>query len=391
MIKKYGLIGRELSYSHSKIIHEYLIKKHKIKATYDLIETDQLDKELLFFYDGLNITIPYKEEVLAYLANEMTLPCNTIKKVDDKLFGYNTDIEGIKATLEKYHKEIKSVVILGSGATSKLVQSLFKEVEVIVISRNDKVYNYAYLTNLQADILVNTTPVGMNENRSPIEEDLIENYQLIFDLNYNPLNSKLALLAKKHNVEYYNGLEMLIVQALKAFEIWHDLEVDTRVIKEIYYEIIKQTSTKIALIGMPFSGKTTMVNKYDGCDLDFEIEKRTKQSIPELMENNSFRLTETKVLQELVAKNCSLIACGGGVVLDQNNIKLLKDYTIIYLEVPLTTLEKRYQTGQSQKQRPLIKNVSDLKTIYEQRQELYKKYSNLILEEEELEKLLKEF
>ncbi|MGL4383171.1 MAG: shikimate dehydrogenase family protein, partial [Bacilli bacterium] len=190
-MKKYALIGSNLSYSMSKVIHDYLINYYNVAARYYLIPQPQLDLKVIKEYEGLNITIPFKEEIIGFL-NESYLPfpsCNTIvyEKEKDNMIGYNTDIDGFEylvAALALPH--INKVVILGSGATAKMVQYYFSNCEVITISRNDQVFNYEYLNNVQADLLVNTTPVGMQSFVSPIKEELLLNYQGVIDLNYNP-------------------------------------------------------------------------------------------------------------------------------------------------------------------------------------------------------------
>lgn len=388
-MKKYGLVGKNLKYSHSKFIHEYLIDYYNIDATYDLIEIPAFNKDVLYRYDGLNITIPYKQDVIEFLdLNKSKINAiNTILNIDNKLTGYNTDIDGFALLVEKLAlNDIKKIVILGSGATSLMVKEYFKNKEIVVVSRSSDLYNYENIDNLSADLLVNTTPVGMSEYVSPVDEKLLINYRGVIDLNYNPFNSKLSNDCKKNNVKFINGLYMLIKQACNAFEIWHDLKIENNLIEKIYNKLLFKNNKKIALMGMPLSGKTRITRKYGGCDLDEEIISTFNESIEQMLKNNTFRDRETVVLEKLVKENKSLIALGGGCILKHQNVEILKDYLLVYLKVDLEVLFKRLEFSH----RPLLKSKEDLKKTYENRKNLYNKYANVILTKKDLEELLNE-
>ncbi|WP_423364280.1 shikimate kinase [Mycoplasma sp. P36-A1] len=388
-MNKYGLIGKKLDYSYSKLIHEYLIKKYEIEATYELIETNNLSQELLEQYNGLNITMPYKEEILKYLdINSQPLKsCNTITNIDNKFYGDNTDKIGFEYLVKLLNvKKVEKVVILGSGGSSKMVQEYFKKSQVIVISRNDKQYNYETLKDIKADLLVNATPIGMNKYESPIEKQTIENFSAVIDLNYNPINSKLAIDSKSSGRKFIGGLYMLIVQAMASFEIWTGIKKDITTIEEIYQYLLIEQSDKIALIGMPLAGKSTIVHEFGGVDVDEQIVKRNQQQIPKLIASGYFRQLETNELEYLVKNNEKLIALGGGAILNYKNMQLIKDYLIIFLNVDLVTLLERYQDGI----RPLLKNKEELINVYNKRLPLYMSYANLVLDQESLRSLLNE-
>lgn len=387
-MKKYGLIGSNLSYSYSKFIHEYLIKAYFIHATYDLIEVDFVNKTLLKEYDGLNITIPYKEDVIDLIdINNSFGPVNTIKNCNNLLEGYNTDILGFKLLVEKINLDnIESVVVLGSGATSKMVQHYFEDINVVVLSRSDAIYNYNMLDDIKADLVVNTTPVGMDSYESILSDSQVKQFKGIIDLNYNPLNSKLCNLARVSDVKYINGLYMLIEQAIKAFELWNNINVESDIIDEIYINLVLNSNSKVALIGMPLTGKTTLTMKYNGVDLDREVELYTNKKISQLIKDNTFRKYETIVAKKLVKSESKLISLGGGFILNPENLEVIKDYLIVFYDVELERLVKRYRHGL----RPLLKSKQDLIDTYNTRRPLYLRYSNITLKLKELEKVLYE-
>ena len=386
-MKKYGLIGQCLDYSYSKYIHDYLIEKYDLEASYDLIEVANLNRALLLKYDGLGITIPYKETVLEFLdENKDNLVCNTIVNKDGYLEGYNTDLVGFAYLVKKLNlRKIEKIVILGSGATSKLVQHYFKDKETIIISRSGPI-TYDNLKELKADLLVNTTPVGMKENVSLLNEAYLSNYSGIIDLNYNPINSKLALDCAKQDIPFIGGLDMLLKQALKQFELWHGIKTNIFEYKEVKMMVLSKIKPKVALIGLSLSGKTTLVKKYGGIDLDEAIEAKYQESITKMLTDKTFRLRETIALEEVVNKDNQLIACGGGIMLDHKNMELLKDYLIIHLDIDFNVLIDRLDNNQ----RPLIKSETDLLFMKQSREKLYRKYANIEMDQDEIEVFLNE-
>lgn len=392
-MKKYGLIGANLKYSYSKLIHDYLIYHYKIDACYELIERSDVDKKFLLNYQGLNITIPFKKDVIPLLDTFQAKfeSCNTIKNADNLLIGYNTDIVGFDYLIKHLNlKTINKVVILGNSASSQMLKAYFKKQEVIIISRRDAYYNYQLLPEITADLLINTTPVGMNEWQMPIDKSLLLNYQAVIDLNYNPINSLLAQECQRLHIPFINGLLMLIKQACASFEIWHDLKVNDEVIQRILLEIYRREFKKIAIIGMPLTGKSNIIKYYQGIDLDQEIIIKHGTSIEELMAQGNFREYEYQRLKELVAENHEIIALGGGAVLDYRNIELLNEYLIIYYQEDLDVLISRFHQ-QSANTRPLLKSEEDLIRIFQEREELYKMYSNITLRKPDLIKLLDSF
>ncbi len=248
-MKKYALIGKTLSHSFSKIIHEKLYKRFNLVCNFELInvEEDQLNSLIQKLKDedyfGYNVTIPYKTEMLKYVdllsptVNEVNC-CNTIHIVNDKICAFNTDFYGFDFLLNYNKLKFDEAFILGSGATSRTVSSVLdsKMIKYTIISRSHPVYNYDYLRrNVKGKAIINTTPVGMYPNieESIITKDVAKEASLIIDLIYNPNITKLM----SYNRKSYNGLSMLVYQASKSFEYWTGIKVDIKIVNEIIKEI----------------------------------------------------------------------------------------------------------------------------------------------------------
>lgn len=261
----YGLLGEKLSHSLSPEIHTRIFDLINIKGAYKLFEVKEEDIEK--FIQGLkvlkikgsNVTIPYKEKVMKYLdeiseEGKKIGAINTIYLKEDKLYGYNTDYYGFGFMLESNAIEVenKIAVILGNGGATKaaLQYLLDKEVEKIyIVSRNPKIDNYKLnkveiigydnIKNIKADILINSTPIGMypKDGVSPVDKEVINNFKVLVDLIYNPEETEFLRIGKTLNKKTVGGLYMLVAQAVKAEEIWNNIKIDEDVIKEIYKEV----------------------------------------------------------------------------------------------------------------------------------------------------------
>jgi len=382
-----GLIGKKLSHSFSKEIHEKLDKKE-----YNLIELSELDS---FFqeksFECINVTIPYKSKCISFLdeisesAKEINA-VNTIINDNGILKGYNTDVDGLIYTFDYYNVSIENKVIgiIGNGSTSKTIEyvSKLKHAKIIkVFARNPKQNEYKLSdidTHQDIQILINATPVGMypNNDQDPVVN--VSNFsqlEFVLDLVYNPLKTKLIIDAKKHNIKAVNGLMMLTHQAVKANELFNNRTYEKRISNTIYREIyLKQLN--LVLIGMPMSGKSYYSRKlakaYNKAlvDIDREIEYTQEKSIPEIFKSageKEFRRIEFETIYNMSKELNKAISTGGGVVLNQKNIDVLKQNgVIIFLDAPLSDLKKMPPKG-----RPLLKNPSNLIKLYKERYALY--------------------
>jgi shikimate dehydrogenase len=391
-MKKYCLIGEKLVHSYSAQIHkEFGYSYQLLELEKDQLKTFVEKRE----FDGFNITIPYKKEIIKYLnyvdpiAKELGA-VNTVKYEMGKSYGYNTDIYGMEYVLESKGicLENKKVIILGTGGTSNTACALAKmkkAKEIIVVSRQGKI-NYQNLSDhFDAQVIINTTPVGMYPNNGEHLVDL-NNFtflESVFDAIYNPLLTPFLFQAREKKIRYASGLKMLVAQAKFARDIF---ENDTRcnaiiekIYKKLYYETIN-----IVLIGMPSSGKTTIGKRLAQIfgkkfvDTDYEIEKTFSKSITEIFEQDgedAFRAMESKVIRSVGKEKNQVISTGGGSVCGLTAYFDLKQNGIIIF---LTRdMEKTKTEG-----RPLLKeNAMDtIKKLYPKRLPIYNKFADIVVD-----------
>ena len=402
--KIYGLLGRKLGHSWSVPIHRALGCED-----YRLIELepdrlgDFLRREDI---GGLNVTIPYKREVMSFCdvidpAAEAIGSVNTLVRRSGKLYGYNTDIDGFLYMLRRARISLtgKKVLILGSGGASLTAQAAAKREgarEVVVVSRAGP-DNYENLDrHAGAEVLINTTPVGMwpDLEGRPVDLERFPRADAVVDIIYNPARTDLILQAEAidkrdrllageglrpeerefhgvHPIRCTGGLPMLVHQAKRAEELFFG-----RPIPDYQTELILarlwQDRTNIVLVGMPGCGKTTVgreLAKLTGkplVDLDEEIVRRAGKPIPEIFAQEgekAFRDLESRVLAETCAKDGQVIATGGGAVLRAENRTALRRTGRVYF--------LRRVLGQlSREGRPLSQKGS-LEEMYRIRKPLY--------------------
>ena len=233
----FGLIGKRLSHSFSKDFFTQKFKKLNLKShNYENYEIDNLNelRELIKKNQlyGLNVTIPFKQEIIKYLdeiesnAKEIN-SVNTIKVENSKLIGYNSDIQGFENSFIPIIGKRQKAIVLGNGGASKAVQFVLKKnkIKFIIVSRSGK-KKFEDITNsdiISSQIIINTTPLGMypDINTYPnIPYHALSSNHLIYDLVYNPEETIFIKKAKEKNCLVINGLEMLINQANISWEIW---------------------------------------------------------------------------------------------------------------------------------------------------------------------------
>lgn len=358
---KYGLIGEKLSHSFSKEIHEALAD-----YTYEIRELTP-DEVAPFLaareFEGINVTIPYKEKVIPHLdeishAAKMIGAVNTVKNVGGRLIGDNTDFYGMREMILRAGIEIKSkkALILGTGGTSKTAKAVLTDLgasEIIVVSRkeSDKTVTYetAVTHHSNAEIIVNTTPLGMypNTDACPIDLYSFPNLTGVIDAIYNPLRTNLILEAQKLGILAVGGLMMLILQAARASEIFLGEKLDNGKVEQVVKNIF-ESKENIVLIGMPGCGKSTIgkiiaeITGRSFIDTDTVIGELTGKHPSEIIRESgedAFRDIETQAVREISKRSGTVIATGGGIVKRSENIPLLRQNgRIIYLNCPTDEL-----------------------------------------------------
>ena len=257
-MKKYLVIGNPIDHSLSPKLHNFWIKKYNIKAIYEKVKLEKNKiKETINELkenkiDGINITIPFKKDVIPYL-DEMTdiaqetQSVNTIFKKDNKIIGENTDVYGFSEAikLSSFNPKNKKALILGAGGVSPSIILALKKMGVSVISLSNRTKQKAedlkksfpfikiidWGETVKSDLIVNATSVGIKAN-DEIKLDFSKiGGQLFYDVIYNPPQTNFLSKAKELGKKTENGKNMFIYQAFKAFKIWHSVnpEVNNQV------------------------------------------------------------------------------------------------------------------------------------------------------------------
>ena len=339
---EYGLLGEKLGHSFSPQIHRDLAG-----YDYQLLPTPPEAVEDLFArraFQGLNVTIPYKRTVMP-LCDEIDPRAaaigavNTVVNRNGRLTGYNTDIDGFLYMARRAGVDMagKKVVILGSGGTSRTARAAAGELgarEIVTVSRHGE-DNYQNLSrHADAQVLVNTTPVGMYPNwgQSPVSLESFPALEGVLDVVYNPLRTALLLQAEERGLPCPCGLPMLVAQAKRAAELFTGQNIDDSRAEAVLHGLRGQL-TSIVLIGMPGCGKTTVGRALAGklgrtfVDLDEEIVRRAGTSIPEIFAREGeagFRERESALVREFGERTGLVVSTGGGVVTRRENYIPLK-------------------------------------------------------------------
>jgi shikimate dehydrogenase len=247
MEKKFGLIGATVSHSFSKNYFDEKFFREGLRdyhyELYPLATIDDLKKLLSENPElcGLNVTIPYKETVMKFLhdiepAAKSIGAVNVIKIANGKLTGYNTDSEAFLETLARWcpKQPDLSALVLGTGGSSKAVQQALKKLDLPfkTVSREEGKADFTY-ASLESNasiienarLVINTTPLGMSPNNNafpPIDYELLSAEHFVYDLIYNPARTLFLQKAEMRGAKIKNGLEMLHVQAEKAWAIWNN-------------------------------------------------------------------------------------------------------------------------------------------------------------------------
>ncbi|MBL7732112.1 MAG: shikimate dehydrogenase [Chitinophagaceae bacterium] len=239
----FGLIGQPLTHSFSKRyftekfeqlgLTDYRYELFPLASINELPALLQANPSL----QGLNVTIPYKKQVLPFLSASF-LPeglnaCNCIRIRDGKTEGYNTDVIGFEKSLVPLLKPHHTrAIVLGSGGAAEAVLYVLDKLGIdhLTVSRKasgNKIINYNYLSNElinSSTLIINTTPLGMfplEDSLPPIPYKLLTDKHLLYDLIYNPAKTAFLRLGEEKGASIKNGEEMLIIQAEESWKIWN--------------------------------------------------------------------------------------------------------------------------------------------------------------------------
>lgn len=385
-----GLLGRKLGHSYSPAIHAQLGA-----YGYDLYEKEpeELEDFLLHgAFHGLNVTIPYKKAIVPYCTAlsetaQLLQSVNTlVRRPDGTLYGANTDYDGFAYLLRRSGVEPagKKALVLGSGGASVTVCAVLAKMgaQPVVISRTGE-NNYENLArHSDAQLLVNTTPVGMypHNGAAAVDLTLFPHLAAVYDLIYNPARTALLLQAESLGIPAFGGLAMLVAQARRSSELFQNTTIGDEVLLSIQCSLRSQMEN-IVLIGMPGCGKSTVATELgtllgrEVLDSDALIEESAHMSIPEIFAAEGeadFRRRETQALAQLGKRSGIILATGGGCVTQPENYALLRQNGIlIWLQRPLEAL--------ATEGRPLSAQQS-LAALYQQRKPLYERFAHCSIE-----------
>lgn len=385
-----GLLGRKLGHSYSPAIHAQLGDYQY--ALYEK-EPEELEEFLLHGdFHGLNVTIPYKKAVVPYCTSlsetaQLLQSVNTlVRRSDGSLYGANTDYDGFAYLLGRSGMEVagKKALVLGSGGASVTVCAVLAKLgaQPVVISRTGE-NNYENLArHADAQLLVNTTPVGMypHNGTAAVDLSLFPHLAAVYDLIYNPARTALLLQAETLGIPAFGGLAMLVAQARRSSELFQDTPISEDVLLSIQRSLRSQMEN-IVLIGMPGCGKSTVAAQLgtllgrEVLDSDTLIEETAHMSIPEIFAAEGemgFRRRETEALSTLGKRSGIILATGGGCVTQPENYALLRQNSIlIWLQRPLEALPTEG--------RPLS-TPQGLQELYQQRKPLYAHFAHCAVE-----------
>jgi len=244
--KVYGVVGDPIAHSLSPAIMNAAFRRENVNGVYLTLHAKTL-KDLLTCVreipiHGISVTMPYKEAILPYLDNSDSHTtkvgaCNTVVRAQDgKLYGFNTDTAGIVRPLERRLNTLEGakILVLGAGGAARAAVFGLKErgSEVYILNRSlapaKKLAHQARarlvkrpdLKKLAFDVIINATPVGMGNSREAPLQDKEINARYVFDMVYDPAETRLLKLAKERGAQIIPGIEMFVHQAARQFEIW---------------------------------------------------------------------------------------------------------------------------------------------------------------------------
>ncbi len=406
-----GVIGNPIEHSISPQLHNKMIEKTGLDYTYSafLVKQGEVAKALdgmrALNIRGFNVTIPHKvtafdlcDEVDPF-AKKMGA-CNTLVNTNGVIKGYNTDGIGFVKSLlhEGVTPENKKIAVIGAGGASQgvclaLAESGCESIGIINRTKEraeklrDRINKYypktAYLCdNIEkADILINTTSVGMNTDELPMNIDFekLNPECVVCDIVYCPRETALLKKAAENGFKTVGGIGMLINQAVVAFELFTGVNLDETVTEELYK--MTRLDKSIVLTGFMGTGKTSVAKRLcnltgaEFIDTDDIIEKEAGMEIKEIFALHGeeyFRDLESEVIKRFKNKKGAVISLGGGAVIRRENIDLLRENNVVFcLSADIDRVFENI--GSNTASRPLLsgKTREEAKKLLDDRREAY--------------------
>lgn len=406
-----GVIGCPIEHSISPQLHNTMIEKMNLDYIYSPFRVAEsevgkaLDGMRALNIRGLNVTIPHKQAVVMFcdeidpFAKKMGA-CNTLVNTNGVIKGYNTDGGGFIRALK--HKNVdpkgKRIMLLGAGgAASGVGMALADEgaEKIYIVNRTkskaeslaQRINSFYPLTaeagvgNEKADILINTTSVGMNSKNCPVDNlDNVNSDGVVCDIVYCPRETALLKMAKDKGLKTVGGIGMLINQAVIAFELFTKKDVSKETLDYLYR--MTELDSSIVLTGFMGTGKSVIGKRLcaltgaEFIDTDSMIEEKAGMSISDIFAKYGeeyFRDMETDVIKALAGKKGAVISTGGGAVIRRENIDCLRcgGAMIFCLSADI---ERVYRNiGKNTSSRPLLsgKTMEEAKSLLESRREAY--------------------
>jgi shikimate dehydrogenase len=428
-----GLIGDPVAHSLSPAMHNAALAELGLDYAYLAFRVAREDLAAAVAsvralgLPGLNVTIPHKVAVMPLLDEIDSLAAdigavNTIVNRDGRLKGYNTDAGGFLQALQEAGATArgKRVALLGAGGAARAVAFAVADMaaELTILNRaceldwaqdlarhlNETasrevkalVMDEANLTSVidEADILINATSVGMSPHidATPVPQSLLRPGLTVFDIVYNPPETRLLREAAAAGCRTIGGLAMLVAQGALSFELWTGLKPDSQLMRQTALQALEPIGhkTSLALIGFMGSGKSTVCKLLARklgkklVEIDKLIIVQAGKPITRIFKEDgeaAFRKLEADVISALAAAPGQVVDCGGGIVLNPVNIERLKQQAVVvYLQANLDTVLKRVGRGYS---RPLL-NTTDragaVKELMQVRGPLYEQAADIIVD-----------
>lgn len=400
-VGEYGLVGRQLGHSYSPLIHA------RFGYPYSLQEVAPEDLEAWVKarqWAGYNVTMPYKQTILPFLDYIEPLALqigavNTVVNRNGQLCGYNTDYTGLQLAMEQAGIQVhqRRVLILGTGGAAKTAFVLCHKLgaaAITVVGRTAPVhYDNLYEEHANAQVIINATPVGMYPHNGGTLVDLnrFKDIEGVMDVVYNPFLTPLVDAAQRRHIACSGGWPMLVAQAcagrarfaqvpgspaaMAPAPSWAAPDADLAAQTHALATSLYRQLSNVVLVGMPGSGKSTIGRLLAQAlgkefrDSDLLLEAQTQTPIPTLLDRlgePEFRRLEREVIATLGRQNSSVIATGGGVVMDaENRLALQQNGPIIYLQRDLSALDTS--------NRPL--SAAGVQRLYQTRHPLYSQWA----------------